>query len=148
VQEVAPQPLVLTARCSLPLELNMICGGIIKAALQSEQARINAELFKHLPSWVQGVSLNYDGGFLVAEPTVRLTSKRDRGLFGFEPQNRLRCTFESLLRSPKVLAATRLLSEYSGGLCSATTGAARCDSAGSVAASSCDPVGDFLIADP
>lgn len=146
--QAAAQPLVLTTRCSFPLALNYFCAGIIKTALQAEEVRISAEINKHLPKWVQGVALTYDGSSLIAEPTVRLTSTRDRSLFGFDPQMRLRCTFESLMRSPKVLSAVSLLSKYSGGLCSGTVGAAQCMSAGSSDASNCDPLGDALIADP
>lgn len=144
------QPLVLSARCSLPLELNMICSGIVKTALRAEEAKIRTEITKHLPSWVTGVSLNYESGVLVAEPTVRLSSMPEQGLFGSDPQHRLRCTFESLMRSSKVLGATALLAKYSGGLCSASTGAATCEGATGTPTniSDCDPVGDFLIADP
>lgn len=141
-------PLKLTAQCKLPLPLNMVCSGILKAALTTEEARIKAELFKHLPPWVQGVALSYDGEALIAEPSVRLTSIEERHLFGSDPQMRLRCTFESLMRSAKVLGATRILSEYSGGICGTTAGAAECAAPGSTAASHCDPIGDSLIPDP
>lgn len=143
--QVAAEPLVLTTRCALPVELNMICSGILKAALQTEQARIAAEFSKHLPPWVAGVALSFDEGSIVAEPTVRLSTRPERAIFGFDPQMRLRCTFESLMRSPKVTGATKLLSEYSGGLCSATTGTAHCAPAGSSSLTECDPIGDFLI---
>jgi hypothetical protein len=141
-------PLKLSARCTLPLPLNMVCSGIIKAAFSTEEARIKAELFKHLPSWVQGVALSYDGEALVAEPSVRLTTAEERTLFGPDPPMRLRCTFESLMRSAKVLDATRILSEYSGGICAATAGTAECSVPGSSGASQCDPFGDSLIPDP
>jgi len=144
----AAKPLVLAARCSLPLSLNYLCSGIIKAALQSQEARIKTEISKHLPSWVQGVALSFDGNFLIAEPTIRLTEMRDKALFGFDPKMRLRCTFESLMRSSKVLGATKLLGEYSGGMCSSTAGVPSCFAAGSDGASDCDPIGDALISDP
>lgn len=144
----AAQPLELAARCSLPLSLNYLCSGIIKAALQSQEARIKTEISKHLPSWVQGVALSFDGSFLIAEPTVRLTEMRDKALFGFDPKMRLRCTFESLMRSPKVLGATKLLGEYSGGMCSSVAGVPSCVAAGSDGVSDCDPIGDALISDP
>jgi len=143
-----PLAMELTAHCTLPLQLNYLCSGIIQTALGAEQARIQAELHKHLPPWVREVKLKYESGSLVAEPLVRLASRPQQRLFGFNPKMRLRCTFEALMRSPKVLAATKLLSEYSGGLCSATAGTPHCTAEKTTDTSSCDPLGDVLISAP
>jgi len=145
---IAQQELVLTARCSLPIDLNFVCSSIIQTFLVAEQARLQAEISRNLPPWVQGVGLSYESGSLIASPTVRLRTKSQHALFGFDPSMRLRCTFEALLRSPKVLAATKLLTDYSGGLCSSKTGVVQCGTEENMHSSQCDPIGDVLIPPP
>lgn len=144
----AQQQTVFTASCSLELDINSLCRGVLVTALKAEQERIQAEISKYLPRWVRNVSLAFHDGLLAVQPTVHLSSMRERALFGVDPDLRLRCTFESLLRSSKVVGSTRLLSQYSGGFCSAKAGAARCVSAKAMGAPECDPLGDVLIPDP
>jgi len=139
----------LSAHCSLGLDVSSyVCRGMLSTALGAEHSRIQTEIAKHLPTWVAGVSIAYQDGSLVVQPTVRIRSRREQALFGADPQLRLRCTFEALMSSPMVAGATRLFSEYSGGFCSATVGSARCTGAGIAEASPCDPLGDVLIAWP
>jgi len=147
-QRRVQQQVMLTAHCSLQLDLNTFCGGVITAALGAEQERIQKEISQHLPPWVQGVSLQYENGYLVAKPIVKVASLRAHALFGQHPNQRLRCTFEALMRSRKVQGATKLLSQYSGGLCSAKAGAPHCVTQHSAYDMECDPIGDVLIPDP
>jgi hypothetical protein len=144
-QHYSPLNTVLTERCSLELRIsNSFCSGMLATALSVEEARIRQEIANHLPGFVQGVALAYEDDTLKVNPTVKISSKNDQVMFGVNPQQRLRCTFESLMRSPKVAGATRLFGEYSAGWCTAEVGAAKCGE-GQSANPPCDPLGDVLI---
>lgn len=138
------QPLLISGRCSLEVDMSMLCSQVLTMALDVENNRIQAEISKYVPKWVQRVNLQYLNGRLLVEPVVQIKSAQEHSLFGLNPDRRLRCTFESLLRSSQVLRTPQLLSNYSGGLCSLTIGAGECESTKSQEGS-CDPLRDVLI---
>mmetsp|Transcript_25943 Transcript_25943/g.86387 ORF Transcript_25943/g.86387 Transcript_25943/m.86387 type:complete len:450 (-) Transcript_25943:544-1893(-) len=86
----------LSAHCSLGLDVSSyVCRGMLSTALGAEQSRIQTEIANHLPTWFTCVSIAYQDGSLVVQPTVRIRSRRDQALFGADPQLRLHCTFEA-----------------------------------------------------
>lgn len=140
------EPTNVTANCSLELELSWFCGGVLSSAFSIESERIQSEIARYVPPWVHGVDLKFEDGHLYAKPQVQIASAREQALFGADPELRLRCTFESLLRSSKVQGTTKLLNEYSGGVCGASLGSARCTtSKHSEVSTHCDPDRDVLI---
>merc|ERR1740123_1203436 len=117
-------------------------------AMRVEQARIQAEIAKYLPHWVSTVNLGFQDGLLEVQPQVQLKTPQEQALFGHSPDTRLRCTFEALLKDSRVHDLTRLLTEYSGHMCTAKAGASHCATAQQVAATDnlpCDPLGDVLF---
>jgi len=148
-EDFIPMGSVLTAQCSLKLDISAyLCRGMLSTALSAEQTRIQAEIAKYLPPWVQSVDISYEGGSLLVQPTVRVGSMKEQVLFGSDAARRLRCTFESLMRAPKLLGATHLFSDYTAGYCAAKAGEARCMTAGQDEVTQCDSLADVLIANP
>jgi len=144
-------PVALAVNCSLELDISSFCRGILQTAMSAERDRIQSEISKYLPSWVSTVNLAFQDGILEVQPQVQLKTPREQALFGYNPDTRLRCTFEALLKDSKVQDLTRLLTEYSAHMCTAKAGASHCASAQQVAAQEelpCDPLGDVLITLP
>merc|ERR1719265_2089537 len=82
-------------------------------------------IMRELPRWVSNLTLGYELGQIILQPTVRISTPELQAAFGSQPSHRLRCTFEQWVKSSMTTAAA-LFGKYSSGRCMGTAGATHC----------------------
>merc|ERR1719316_2319286 len=116
----------LTTRCSINITMSsVVCQTMLSTALHVEQDMVQHLIMRELPRWVSNLTVGYEQGQIILQPTVKISTAEMRAAFGLEPAHRLRCTFETWVQSSMTKAST-LFMKYSNGRCVGSAGTAHC----------------------